>query len=60
VTERDRMSLFNILCRARDRFSELVGPLLDGLAAHTGYEISLLVGRVRRKSDNKLDIEAVR
>ncbi|KAJ7718106.1 hypothetical protein B0H14DRAFT_3521809 [Mycena olivaceomarginata] len=30
----------------------------DVLEAHTGYEISLLVGRVRRKSDNKLDIEA--
>jgi hypothetical protein len=54
------MSHCNTWCSARDRFSELVEPLLDGLAAHTGYEISLLVGRVRRKSDNKLDIEAVR
>jgi hypothetical protein len=54
------MGNYNKLCRARNHFSELVGPLLDGLAAHTGYEISLLVGRVRRKSDNRLDIEAVR
>jgi hypothetical protein len=60
VAQRDSMSHCNTWCSARDRFSELVEPLLDGLAAHTGYEISLLVGRVRRKSDNKLDIEAVR
>jgi hypothetical protein len=33
--------------------------LLDGLAAHTGYEISILAGRVK-KSEEKLDIECVR
>ncbi|KAJ7797029.1 hypothetical protein B0H14DRAFT_2619395 [Mycena olivaceomarginata] len=43
---------------ARARFSSLVSPLLDGLAAHTGYEISLLAGRVK-SDDGKLDIESV-
>ncbi|KAK7050123.1 hypothetical protein R3P38DRAFT_3173183 [Favolaschia claudopus] len=42
------------LIEARARFSALVQPLLDGLAAHTGYEISILAGRV--KSGN-LDID---
>jgi hypothetical protein len=41
------------------RFSGLVGPLLDGLAAHTGYEIALLVGRPMEKG-GKLDIECLR
>ncbi|KAJ7743981.1 hypothetical protein B0H14DRAFT_3514773 [Mycena olivaceomarginata] len=40
------------------RFANVVGPLLDGLAAHTGYEISILVGRVK-KEDRKVDIESV-
>ncbi|KAF7342708.1 hypothetical protein MSAN_02028700 [Mycena sanguinolenta] len=43
---------------ARARFSGLVGPLLDGLAAHTGYEISLLVGRPKL-DDAKMDIECL-
>ncbi|KAJ7796847.1 hypothetical protein B0H14DRAFT_3494349 [Mycena olivaceomarginata] len=48
------------LDEARQRFSELVGPLLDGLAAHMGYEISLLVGRVRYNPEtSKPDIEAL-
>ncbi|KAF7345202.1 hypothetical protein MSAN_01896700 [Mycena sanguinolenta] len=43
---------------ARARFSGLVGPLLDGLAAHTGYEISLLVGRPKLE-EGQLDIECL-
>ncbi|KAF7375728.1 hypothetical protein MSAN_00462300 [Mycena sanguinolenta] len=43
---------------ARGRFSELVAPLLEGLAAHTGYEISLLVGRPKLDRE-KLDIECL-
>ncbi|KAJ7608100.1 hypothetical protein DFH06DRAFT_1347134 [Mycena polygramma] len=39
-------------------FSALVEPLLAGLAAHTGYEISLLAGRVKTEGGN-LDIEAM-
>jgi hypothetical protein len=40
------------------RFSSLVVPLLDGLAAHTGYAISILAGRVKSDGE-KLDIESV-
>ncbi|KAK6996614.1 hypothetical protein R3P38DRAFT_3221658 [Favolaschia claudopus] len=43
---------------ARSRFSALVQPLLAGLQAHTGYEISLLAGRVK-KEGGSLDIECV-
>ncbi|KAF7378028.1 hypothetical protein MSAN_00226700 [Mycena sanguinolenta] len=43
---------------ARARFSGLVGPLLDGLAAHTGYEISLLVDQPKLE-EGKLDIECL-
>ncbi|KAJ7791852.1 hypothetical protein B0H14DRAFT_2624629 [Mycena olivaceomarginata] len=39
------------------RFANVVGPLLDNLAAHTGYKISILVGRVK-KEDGKVDIES--
>ncbi|KAK7053872.1 hypothetical protein R3P38DRAFT_3305269 [Favolaschia claudopus] len=43
---------------ARTRFSALIQPLLDGLAVHTGYEVSILAGRVK-KNEGKLDIECV-
>ncbi|KAF8142772.1 hypothetical protein K438DRAFT_1994619 [Mycena galopus ATCC 62051] len=43
---------------ARTRFSDLVGPLLDGLAAHTGYDITILAGRVK-KDGVRLDIESL-
>ncbi|KAJ7348995.1 hypothetical protein DFH08DRAFT_998340 [Mycena albidolilacea] len=35
----------------RSQFSALVGLLLQGLAAHTGYEILLLVGRVKTEGE---------
>jgi hypothetical protein len=44
-------------CRVCLRFTNVVGPLLDNLAAHTGYKISILVGRVK-KEDGKVDIES--
>jgi hypothetical protein len=53
-----RCALSDMRGRARARFSGLVGPLLAGLSAHTGYEISLLAARV--KHGEKIDIEAVR
>ncbi|KAK7052715.1 hypothetical protein R3P38DRAFT_3173036 [Favolaschia claudopus] len=46
------------LAEARTRFSSLIQPLLDGLAAHTGYEVSILAGRVK-KTEGKLDIESI-
>lgn len=47
------------MVRARGQFAELVGPLLNGLAVHTGYEISLLAGRAKYNGE-KRDIEALR
>lgn len=49
----------SVFSRARMRFSGLVGPLLDGLAAHTGYEISLFAGR-RKEVGEKIEIECLR
>ncbi|KAF8142342.1 hypothetical protein K438DRAFT_1995107 [Mycena galopus ATCC 62051] len=43
---------------ARAQFSGIVGPLLDGLAAHTGYQISLLAGQVKKEGGG-LDIECM-
>ncbi|KAK6968966.1 hypothetical protein R3P38DRAFT_3337357 [Favolaschia claudopus] len=48
------------LAEARSRFSSLIQPLLDGLAFHTGYDISILAGRVKKNEDNlKLNIECI-
>ncbi|KAJ7350845.1 hypothetical protein DFH08DRAFT_958464 [Mycena albidolilacea] len=46
------------LDEARSRFSSLVGPLLEGLAGHTGYEISIFAGRVI-KDEGRINIESV-
>ncbi|KAJ7752154.1 hypothetical protein B0H16DRAFT_1839373 [Mycena metata] len=48
------------LAEAHAQFSGLVCPLLNGLAAHTGYELSLLVGRPKETAVGKLDIECLR
>jgi formate-dependent nitrite reductase membrane component NrfD len=45
--------------RAHVQFSELVAPLLDRLAAYTGYELSLLAGQPRLDK-SKLNIEVLR
>lgn len=48
------------VARARERFSAVVIPLLDGLRAYTGYHITLIAGRVRVADDgsatNALDV----
>jgi hypothetical protein len=48
-----------VVVRARDRFSMLVAPLLAGLKAHTGYDISLFAGRIDESKTN-LDVQVMR
>ncbi|KAJ6509610.1 hypothetical protein DFH09DRAFT_1100884 [Mycena vulgaris] len=45
--------------KAHARFSSFVSPLLDGLKAHTGYEISLLAGRVKLEEGKVPDVECL-
>ncbi|KAJ6589187.1 hypothetical protein B0H19DRAFT_1248751 [Mycena capillaripes] len=44
---------------AQERFTAIVGPLLEGLKAHTGYEVSLFTGRVVLEDGKMPDVRLV-
>lgn len=46
-----------VFCRARERFSAIVTPLLLALSEYTGYKLTLLAGRV--VTEPEIDIQVV-
>jgi hypothetical protein len=49
--------LTGVTCSARERFSGVVMPLLATLSEYTGYNLTLLAGRV--STDPDVDIQLV-